>query len=41
MPRITTADVSNSDAQKETTELVRQGKLWITMYWPPLARPSK
>lgn len=40
MARITSATVSNADAQKETTELVRQGKDWVAKYWPPLARPS-
>jgi hypothetical protein len=41
MPRITSSTVSNADAQKESTELVRQGKLWISQYWPPLYRHDK
>jgi len=41
MPRITSSSTSNADAQKETVELVRQGKLWVSQYWPPLAHSDK
>lgn len=41
MARITNAHVSNADANKEITELKRQGKDSVYLYWPPLARPTK
>jgi len=41
MPRITSGSTSNADAQKESTELVRQGKIWVSQFWPPLAHHDK